>query len=273
MEQRYVLTPKVEQFLPLFIESVGSRTDQEKIIRDQGYPFFHWIQTTEGEGEIKIGGIRYTLPQNTGVLLFPYVAHSYGSISSRWSTQYLTFDGPLINEVLTLLGFFESTFFRLSTDTLLHLSITRMLMRIKTETHFSGSHASADLYSFLMNLKNYGQTNDKLPFSSSLSKLQPLLDWLEYHYGDPNIGLNEMAANLKITSRHLNTQFRQVFGHSPYAYLIMLRIRKSKELLLLNPSFSVKKIAEAVGFRDTSHFVATFRKYVGFTPEQFRQMN
>ena len=70
----------------------------------------------------------------------------------------------------------------------------------------------------------------------------------------------------------MNTLFRNTFAHSPYAYLIALRIRKSKEVLLRTPYSSIKQITQAVGFRDTSHFVATFRQYVGFTPEKFREM-
>ncbi len=71
----------------------------------------------------------------------------------------------------------------------------------------------------------------------------------------------------------MNTLFQHAFGLSPYSYLIMMRLRKSKEMLLKQQHQTVKDVAEQVGFRDTSHFVASFRKHVGLTPERFRQMN
>ncbi|MNN78108.1 Transcriptional activator NphR [compost metagenome] len=67
--------------------------------------------------------------------------------------------------------------------------------------------------------------------------------------------------------------FLQTFGLSPYAYFVRLRIRKSKEMLVTQPDLTVKAISWLVGFRDVSHFVATFRKQSGTTPDQFRRLH
>jgi AraC family transcriptional regulator of arabinose operon len=270
---RFELTPATEQKLPLYIESVGHNDEQEKIVRDEGYPFYHWIQTVTGEGRISFAGKTQDLPVGTGVLLLPHISHAYEATQNQWSTQYLTFDGTMVKDILLLLGLNISALYRWSADTPPHEGIQRILRRIENDPDFSGFYASADLYQFLMTLKRYGQTKKKLPLSDTMLKLQPLLDWLDQSYLTPDIGLNDMALMLSITPRHMNTLFRHTFRHSPYAYLIALRIRKSKELLLQNPHFSINKITQAVGFRDTSHFVATFRQYVGFTPERFREMN
>ena len=37
-------------------------------------------------------------------------------------------------------------------------------------------------------------------------------------------------------------------------------------------SITVKDTAHHVGFRDVSHFVATFRRIEGVTPEQYRKL-
>lgn len=57
-----------------------------------------------------------------------------------------------------------------------------------------------------------------------------------------------------------------------YAYFILLRIRKAKELMTLYPRMTIKEVAGQVGFRDSSHFVATFRRLEDVTPEQFRNL-
>jgi AraC family transcriptional regulator of arabinose operon len=273
MRLRFELTPATDQKLPLFIESVGHNNEQEKIVRDAGYPFYHWIQTIEGEGYITFEGKTQELPIGTGVLLLPYVSHAYEAAQSHWSTQYLTFDGNMVQDILLLIGLNKSAVYRWGIDTPLELAIHQILRRIEFDPDLSGLYASADLYQFLMTLKRYGHSNNKLPLSDTLNKLQPLLDWFETDYMNPDIGLNEMAEQLQFTPRHLNTLFRIAFGISPYAYLIALRIRKSKELLLRNPTLPVHLITVAAGFRDASHFIATFRQYVGFTPERFRELN
>lgn len=273
MRIRFELTPSTEQKLPMYIESIGHNLEQEKIQRDEGYPYYHWIHTTEGEGRITFGGRTQDLPLGTGVLLLPHISHAYEATQSHWSTQYLTFDGTMVQDILLMLGLNQSALYRWSSDIAIYETIQQILLRIEHDSDFNGLYASADLYKFIMTLKRFGQPNNKQAQTDTLLKLEPLLDWLEDSYSNPEIGLIEMAQILSVTPRYLNTLFRNTFAHTPYAHLIALRIRKSKELLLRTPHSSIKLITQAVGFRDTSHFIATFRQYVGFTPEKFREMN
>lgn len=107
--------------------------------------------------------------------------------------------------------------------------------------------------------------------SKRLSSIQGLLDWLDTHFSDPGIGLSEMTAQVGIGERQLNERFRELFGQSAYAYLIQLRLRKAKEWLPFRTDWTVRCIGEAVGFRDVSHFIATFRKKEGITPDTYRK--
>ncbi|MNN80856.1 Transcriptional activator NphR [compost metagenome] len=81
-----------------------------------------------------------------------------------------------------------------------------------------------------------------------------------------------MASQLGISGRQLNERFRELFGQTAYAYLIQLRIRKAKEWLPSRPDWTVRRIGEAVGFRDASHFVSTFRQKEGMTPDAYRNL-
>jgi AraC family transcriptional regulator of arabinose operon len=40
----------------------------------------------------------------------------------------------------------------------------------------------------------------------------------------------------------------------------------------VRPDWIVRRIGEAVGFRDASHFVATFRAKEGITPDKYRNL-
>ncbi|MNP77437.1 Melibiose operon regulatory protein [compost metagenome] len=57
-----------------------------------------------------------------------------------------------------------------------------------------------------------------------------------------------------------------------YSYFILLRIRKAKEIMTGDTALTIRETAVRVGFRDASHFVATFRRIEGVTPEQFRNL-
>ncbi|NMM54798.1 helix-turn-helix domain-containing protein [Paenibacillus aquistagni] len=49
-------------------------------------------------------------------------------------------------------------------------------------------------------------------------------------------------------------------------------MQKAKDLLTLQLEMTNKEIAAAVGFKDQSHFIATFHKQTGMTPNQFRKL-
>ncbi|UJF31280.1 AraC family transcriptional regulator [Paenibacillus hexagrammi] len=273
MHKRLLLTPSADQPYPLFIESIGHHEDQEKIIRDEGYPYYHWLQTYSGEGELWTGGKCYRLSSCCGFLLPPSAQHAYSGITDVWCTQYITFGGPLAEAILHRLGLHDASMYRWESSTTLATSIMRILAKAETGNEYTGYDASADLYAFLMALKKHGQVNNRASISKQIMYLQPLLDFLEHHFADPDLGLTRMAEVLGITPRHMNTLFHHAFDLSPYTYLILLRLRKSKELLLSSPQITVKHVAEQSGFRDASHYVSSFRRHVGLTPEKFRQLN
>ncbi|XEC93779.1 helix-turn-helix domain-containing protein [Paenibacillus tarimensis] len=274
MEQtqiRYVMTPLTDPSYPLFMETVGLNPEQEDIARDDGYPYFHWIQTKEGKGELEINGSVFLLSEGTGALLFPHTPHRYKAVVSRWSTVYLTFGGSLAQEILQLLGQIDqSSFFSWERSTPLSGIVESILHSIRNESRPAPLNASLDIYRFVTELRKHGQLNKRSSISHMMETLDPLLEWLEKHYSDASIGLKEMASILGVTPRHMNTLFQEVFSLSPYAYLILHRIRKAKMLLLQELALPVKEVSQRVGFRDASHFVASFRKHVGVTPETFR---
>lgn len=67
-------------------------------------------------------------------------------------------------------------------------------------------------------------------------------------------------------------QFHARTGFTPKEYLANLRFEKSKELLL-KTNISVKEIAEHVGFSDSRNLIKLYRKKLGLTPSQFRELS
>lgn len=268
------MAPSSISAFPLFIESIGHHDDQEKFVRPEGFSKFHWLQTYSGEGEFNLEDKTYRLTRGSGVLLYPGVPHSYYAITDQWCTQYLTFNGRDIYTILQTLHIHQSAYYSWEEHSPLEMTITSIIDKLVNKGHYYSSYdASADLYYFFMQLKQHGQINNRTSIQHHIMQLQPVLDWLEVHYGDPNVGIEQMAELLKLTSRQMNTLFQTAFHVSPYAYLIRLRLKKSKELLLLDRRLTITEVASKVGFRDASHFVASFRKQLDITPEKFRQMN
>lgn len=101
MEQRIVLSLLHGNTIPFYVESIGFNCNQENLIRTQGYPFYHWLQTVKGAGEIYIDGRKYIAEPQSGILISPHMPHSYESISvQNWETVYLTFGGGKVKEIV-----------------------------------------------------------------------------------------------------------------------------------------------------------------------------
>lgn len=271
--RRLKFAPGNEQGLPILLESIGYNKRQEKIGRPEGYPHYHWLQTYSGAGEVQYADKTVTLPPGSGILLSPGVPHSYEASSDAWETLYLTFGGPVAGAVLESLGMSATAYYKWEPEAPLSGMVMELLDDWEREDDRFGFDGSAGVYRFLLILSKYGQLHHNSPISHNLARLQPLLHWMEERYGDPAIGLPDLAERLGMSGRQLNNLFVRTFGLSPYAYFLRLRIRKSKELLLGDRSAAVQSVAAKAGFRDVSHFVATFRRQTGVTPEQFRRLH
>lgn len=270
---RFAFSPAATPDLPLLMESVGYNPHQEKITRPDGYPYYHWLQTAEGEGRISFGSGTVPLPPGSGILLPPGMSHAYeAKRGTSWKTYYVTFGGGAAAAILNAFGIQEAALFRWEPEAPLTPLLAELLNKLENTQDLFGLETSTEVYRFLGVLSKFGHvSNSAVP--RNMEKLGPLLAWMEQEYGNPDIGLDTMADIIGMSGRHLSKLFQQTFGIAPYSYLTQMRIHKAKEHLASEPGVTVSSIAGKTGFRDASHFVATFRKHTGMTPQQFRRLH
>ncbi|PZR29014.1 MAG: hypothetical protein DI535_04715 [Citrobacter freundii] len=77
-----------------------------------------------------------------------------------------------------------------------------------------------------------------------------------------------LAKQFHISPFHFIRLFKKARGITPQAYIMLFRLRQTKELLLKD--MPIAHIAYQFGFHDPSHFTHQFRKYFGVTPSQFK---
>jgi AraC-like DNA-binding protein len=66
--------------------------------------------------------------------------------------------------------------------------------------------------------------------------------------------------------------FKDVTGQGFRAYLNDCRIRRAEEILLSGSKLSITELALALGFGDLTTFERIFKKKVGLTPLQYRNI-
>jgi len=94
------------------------------------------------------------------------------------------------------------------------------------------------------------------------------LQVIEDQLADPDLTAAKVAATVGISRRHLTRRLKATVGQPPATLLRARRIERAKRKLWADPD-TIADVAEAVGFRSSSHFSQVFRKHVGCTPSTY----
>lgn len=94
--------------------------------------------------------------------------------------------------------------------------------------------------------------------------------WMHAHFAE-EFDLQRLADAAGISSRSVSRRFKLATGTTPLAYLRSIRLGEAKSLLR-DSNASVLEVCGFVGFRDTSHFIALFRRETGATPGEYRKL-
>lgn len=92
--------------------------------------------------------------------------------------------------------------------------------------------------------------------------------FIDNRFDDP-IAVQDMAREAYFSKFHFLRLFKQVYGKTPYQYLIEIRIAKAKQLL--QTDLPVSEVCFAVGFDSVSSFKRLFKRHTHFTPTAFRR--
>lgn len=94
-------------------------------------------------------------------------------------------------------------------------------------------------------------------------------NYIEEHYSEEDLSLNELAAHVNFSPNHLSAVFRQETGQTFIKYLTDFRMEKAKELLA-STSKKSNEIGILVGYKDPHYFSYLFKKTQGVTTTQYR---
>jgi two-component system response regulator YesN len=99
--------------------------------------------------------------------------------------------------------------------------------------------------------------------------LQQVHDYIDQHFMDANLSLNEVAGQVSLSPSHFSTVFSQETGQTFKEYLTEVRIKRAKELLRSTTLRSFE-ISYQIGYSDPHYFSYVFRKHTGLSPKEYR---
>lgn len=141
----------------------------------------------------------------------------------------------------------------------------RMFELIRRRPEHWEYESSALCYRILLELSAYRTRRDVPP------RLAGLLAWLDRNYAEP-VTAAGLAARCGVSPTTLFRLFRSCLGRSPLEYVIRLRMKHARALLLEN-ALPVKEIARRAGYDNALYFSSEFRRIHGVSPREFRRRN
>lgn len=142
----------------------------------------------------------------------------------------------------------------------------RLIDLIRRRPEHWETECSALCYRILLELSAYRRTRREVP-----GRLAELLGWLDRNYFRP-VTAEDLAARCGVSQTTLFRMFRLHLEESPLEYVIRLRMKHARTLLLEN-DLPIKEIAERTGYGNALYFSSEFRRTCGMSPREFRRRN
>lgn len=232
-------------------------------------PVWNLHVITKGKGYVIQGDRKTALGAGTGFLYYPHKPQRYeADPEDPWEFRWVHFDGEGIS----------SMFNADSEEVWLFSSIgAKRLPGLLDELLAYGSDFVQEyerriavlLYEIIVELIHGCENLHAVRTSLLRQKMLQTADWIHTNCRE-TISLKDMAEVSGYSESYVSREFHRVMGISPVEYLLECRIVQAKQLLI-STDWTMKRIAESLGYSQSSYFIRKFRESQGVTPEQFRK--
>ncbi|MFC2110026.1 AraC family transcriptional regulator [Bacteroidota bacterium] len=287
MYNKYLITLENDKKWGFFVNNLGrnvieKNSDYPSKGHPDNYAFtwdkgrvlneFHVVLITKGEGifESKATG-KIKISDGDIILLFPGVWHRYKPLKNTgWTERWVGFSGEIAKQFLSNSFFkpIEPIISKCNKPIILNHFNT--LFKLFDEEAFGfqrlASGVCIQLMAELYNIKHGG--NDIENLNSMVSRTKSIM----YKNIDKSIDLIKIASELGISYSKFRLDFKKQTGVSPLQYYLLLKIEKSKELLL-NTQKNQQEIAFELGFESDYYFNRLFKRKTGLAPGKFRNLS
>jgi|TARA_R110002050_G_C8883109_1_gene508980 AraC-like DNA-binding protein len=231
---------------------------------------YHLVLISQGLGvfESKSAGKR-NIHGGDAFLLFPDEWHRYKPLEkSGWTENWVGFSGEIAN-MMTKEIFLKKTNPIVSNfNNQLVTKLFQILHNLVEEEPFGFQRTASGICIQLIAEFCNLQLGSELIKESAISRAKYILN----EKIDGKIDLKKLAENLELSYSKFRSDFKRQTGLSPLRYFLLLKIEKSK-CMLLSTNLTSRQIAYELGFESECYFSRLFKNKTGMTPQQFRMEN
>ena len=210
----------------------------------------------------------YTLDKNMLSIINPNIVHSCNSCSDILNVYYMLYlNTNWCASIQKIINKNVNTFVNVPVDILEDKIFYNEYINL-CEFLFSDNYIldkEDALYSFF--IKFFSLFLDETKEEIIDKRFTGIVSYLEKNYKE-NISIDDLSKEFDLNPFYIIRLFKSEMNMTPHAYLLNLKINKSKELLKKN--YSIVDTALECGFFDQSHFHKNFLKIVACTPNEYK---
>jgi YesN/AraC family two-component response regulator len=125
-----------------------------------------------------------------------------------------------------------------------------------------------EIYDIIASIEKY--LNKKKGIDEECLKSR-VINYIEKNHDNQNLSVSFIAEIFEVNETYLSRYFKKKTDMGLLEYIHKVRIEKAK-LYMKEQKFSVKQIAEKVGFYNSVAFIRVFKKYEGITPGKYMKL-
>ncbi|MFD2657390.1 helix-turn-helix transcriptional regulator [Gracilibacillus thailandensis] len=255
---------------PFGIQLYESKHHAGDRIEEHHHQVYQLLYALEGTGKIILDGKEYLLEQDHLTFITPLTPHAIIS-DHKLTVLVLAFDRRIKDGTNTELfekSLYGSKFIGLNPFN--SSEIRQLLRTMLYEQAHDSLHQETALRTYLSQLllliARGGKNNEKV--DANTLRAERLKDYIDSHYFDW-IHAEDLASRLGISTRHMNTIFKETYYMTPVQYLTEVRVGLAKKMLAETDK-DIASICFEVGFESLSTFYRAFKNITEISPNKYR---
>lgn len=226
----------------------------------------------DGEAELQIDAVTYTITQGNIVVLPPYTLHRYTIFADRDFGHYcLDFDLEMLYDKRLKEGL-ENGGIGITNIITEHAVCAKYVKTIFESNRDRKTGWEMEVIGNIHLLFSAFQTSGYIqnsPPTPARSVYCNIFNYIAQHHSE-DITSSDVATYLGFNNSYFCRLFRKTFGDSFQNYLCKYRIENSKRLLW-HTDTPISQIATDMGFNSFSYYSKKFKEYTHTTPSQYRE--
>lgn len=244
------------------IDNIDSRT-----IRPNGRYDYLLIYIKSGKGLFYNGKDTVEVNKNQIFLFKPGEPQKYTLYAKYFTEMYwIHFGGKEVAATLNALNIGKNYLFDYSNGDRFIKSIDSIIDELIKQNAFYQTKCVSILLSLLVSIGRRTISEEKVFGKESIAKA---CLYMSSNYFS-QISNQELADLTNLSLSHFLKLFKQSNGTTPQNYLTLCRVENAKKLLA-ETDYTIRHVAESVGFTDSLYFSKVFKKIVGLTPSEYKK--